>query len=217
MHTSLPQYPSRSLIMDAPGNLSPNPQVNVPASSSSFFPAQSRIRHPVWFIWRREISVDSASLRERTLTMPRRKLRVWGRVGGGLVEEASVGQERTAFTHSQNCENVPLTPSAAQPGSGCVSGDKTPACCSRVGVRRARYPEVLARQRVNSYPAVTPDPDCYRTTQTSVLGNVKRKKEDKTAVYATKETVYLGYALPVQMKRHLPAIFLHRKRVWNWT
>lgn len=39
---------------------------------------RSRIRHPVWFIWRREISVDSASFRERTLTMPGRERWVWG-------------------------------------------------------------------------------------------------------------------------------------------
>ncbi len=44
-------------------------------------------------------------------------------------------------------------------------------------------------------------------------------KNDKTAIYATKETIYLGYALPVQIKRpenlHLSAIFLHRKQVFE--
>lgn len=92
---SLPQSLSRSLILDAPGNLFPNLQVNVSTSSFSFFLFQmnwrSRIRHPVWFIWRREISVDSASFRECTLTMPWRKRWVWGRVRRGVGRLRSLG------------------------------------------------------------------------------------------------------------------------------
>lgn len=41
--------------------------------------------------------------------------------GGGVgVEETSVCPEHTAFTHFENCENVPFTPSAARPSSGAV-------------------------------------------------------------------------------------------------
>lgn len=70
------------------------------------------LRHPVWLIWRREISVDSASSRERTLAMPGRERWVLGRERGEEAAAAvvvvvvvvkrggsSVCRERTAFTH----------------------------------------------------------------------------------------------------------------------
>lgn len=41
-----------------------------------------------------------------------------GKGMGGWV--ASVCRERTAFTHFENCENVPFTPSAARPSSGAA-------------------------------------------------------------------------------------------------
>lgn len=68
-------------------------------------------------------------------------------------------------------------------------------------------------QRANLYPTVTPDPDpvrkvCRRNrTHTNLWWKCKNwhtkldVKNDKAAIYATKETIYLGYALPVQMKR----------------
>lgn len=67
-------------------------------------------------------------------------------------------------------------------------------------------------QCVNLYPTVTSDPDpvtkvCWKH-HAQVCGGEKHKeqtklhqKNDKTSVYATKETIYLGYALPVQIKR----------------
>lgn len=141
----------------------PNPRVDVSTPSSNFVISQgrmnrgSRIRHPVWFIWRREITVDSASSREGTLAMPPRESRVFGwggegrRGGGEEGGEGSVCQEHTAFTHLENCENVPFTPSAARPSCGAVLVSMK---CPRVGGVGLTRP-----QRANLCPTVTPDPD----------------------------------------------------------
>lgn len=49
-------------------------------------------------------------------------------------------------------------------------------------------------QRVNLYPTVTPDPvtKVWGRRRTQVRGGVGGEKTGQTAIYATKETIYLG-------------------------
>lgn len=190
----------------------PNPQVNVSAPSSCFLSPRdrnrrSRIRLPVWFIWRREISVDSASFRERTLTMPGRERRVWGRkreAGGGGGGVCLPGAH--SFHSLQKLWKCPLhTLGSSAELRRCVGGDKMPACCRIVGsetcdvIQRCRTDKSTTCKLV-SYSDSWPWP-CYRSLEEKPRRNKSDMKNDKTAVYATKETIYLRYALPVQIKR----------------
>lgn len=172
---------------------SSNPQVNVSTNFSSFFFSlpermnqRGGIRHPVWFIWRREISVDSAYFRERTLTMPWRELRVWG--GGGVGEGGGVICLPGAHSlHSlQELWKCPLhTFCSSAELLHYARGDKTPACAAAGSkVRRvmlSRGVGLTRLQRVNLYPTVTPDPvtKVQRRHQTSCgwnsafVGNLK--------------------------------------------
>lgn len=93
-------------LCHAPGKPRPNPKVYVSTPSSFSLERMrmrmnggSRIRHPVCFICRREISVDSASFRERALTMPRRERWVWRRGGeGGHLSAGSTQLSLTSKT-----------------------------------------------------------------------------------------------------------------------
>lgn len=179
---------------------------------------RSGIRHPVWFIWRREISADSASFRERTLTMPRRERRVWGRevsvcvcvcmgMGGVICLPGA-----HSFQSLQKLWKCPLhTLGSSAELRRCVRADKMPACWStlvsetRNVIQRCRA-DKSATCKLVSYSDSWP---CYKSLEEEShtssrwiwkmwLGD---RQKGKTAVYATKETIYLGYALPVQMKR----------------
>lgn len=152
---SLPQSLSRSLILDAPGNLFLIHKLMFQTPSSFFFSFfffsqermnwGSRIRHPVWFIWRREISVDTASFRERTLTMPRRECWVWGGEGGVCLPGAH------SFHSLGKLWKCPLhTLGSSAELRRCVSGDKN-ACVPWHSWKWdvQCYPEVLDWQVCN--------------------------------------------------------------------
>lgn len=124
---------------------------------------RSRIRHPVWFIWRREISVDSASFRECTLTMPGRERWVWGWGGGGAV--CLPGAH--SFHSLQKLWKCPLhTLGSSAELQRRVSGDKNALHdVAWLEVRCAMLSRGVGRtslRRVNLYPTVTPDPDPVR-------------------------------------------------------
>lgn len=116
---SLPQSLSRSVILDAPGNLFLIHkfafQLRPPFS---FFLAedesQERNQTSCRVYLQQRDKCGFASFRERALSMPQRERRV--AVG---AEEVSVCRERTAFTHLENCENVPFTPPAARAELRC--------------------------------------------------------------------------------------------------
>lgn len=127
-----------------------------------------RIRHPVWFIWRTEISADAASQGECTLAVPRRKFMVWGKVveGEGRLSARSC----TAFTQPGNCENVPhhththtnIPSWAVGPGCGALLAVIK---CLRVMaqlevgcVKLSRGVGLTGPQCVNLCPTVTSDP-----------------------------------------------------------
>lgn len=95
---------------------------------------RSRIRHPVWFIWRREISVESASFRERTLTMPRRERWVWGWEVVVVVRGGVICLPGAHSFHSlQKLWKCPLhTFCSSSELRRYASGGKTPVCCSIV-------------------------------------------------------------------------------------
>ena len=131
---SLPQSLSRSLILDAPGNLFLIHKLMFqPLLPFLRMNRRSRIRHPVWFIWRREISVDSASFRERTLTMPRRERWVQGR-GVGVRGRGVCLLGAHSFHSLQKLWKCPLhTPGVSAGLWRYVSGDRMPARHSIVG------------------------------------------------------------------------------------
>lgn len=159
----------------------------------------SRIRHPVWFIWRREISVDSASFRERTLTMPRRERWVWGReVPVCVCVEEGRGVICLPGAHSfhslQKLWKCPLH-TLGSSAERHVGGDKAAGCRSTlVSETRQCYPEVSGWQVYNVWTCIL---QWLLTPLQKSGGGVALKfgwgeKTGQTAIYATKETIYLG-------------------------
>lgn len=202
-----------------------------------FLSQRGWIRHPVWFIWRREISVDSAYFMERTLTMPWRERRVWG---GGGVGEGGGGVICLPGAHSlhslQELWKCPLhTFCSFAELLHYARGDKTPLCAAAGSeVRRAMLSRgigLTSLQCVNLYPTVTPDPvtKVQRRHQTSsgsnsaFAGNLKwaqGEKKSKLKLIQQKKLFIWDTHCQYKWRDHktytFQLFFRHGKQVLNW-
>lgn len=198
---------------------------------------RSRIRHPVWFIWRREISVDSASFTERTLTMPGRERWVWG---GEVAAEGEGGggvclPGAHSFHSLQNLWKCPLHTlgSSSAKLRRYVSGDKMPACRSIVGsetcnVIQRCWADKPATCKLVSYSDSWPWP-CYKSLKETPhislrwhsaeqLHKSARKKRQKQQFMQQKKLFIWDTHCQYKLRDHktytFQLFFLHRKQVF---
>lgn len=223
LHMSLPQSLSCSLILDAGGNLFLIYKFTLSLFllfSSGGMNLRRRIRHPV-LVYLEER--DKCGLRLFQGTHINHAWEgaqgVWRGGEGGWRRYLSAERSQLSLT-SGTVKTSPSHHRQLGPAAlACVSGDGAAACHSRAGSEMlSRGVGLTTLQRVNLYPTVTPDPDpatkvCRETRNTT-------GKMTTTGSYATKETIYLGYALPSTNEETIKptpfSYFLHRKQVLNW-
>lgn len=180
---SLPQSLSRSLILDAPGNLFPNPQVNVSTSSSSFFIQMQRDEleeqdQTSCLVYLEERDKCRFRLFQGTHINHASEEALGVGMVGGLGREGVCLPEAHSFQSLRKLWKCPLhTLGSSAELQRYVSGDKMPACCSIVESETCMLSKgvgLTSLQRVNLYPTVTPDPDpvtkVWRRNHTQVYG-----------------------------------------------